>query len=95
MENWKVIFTDSRWLKFILALFWSFVASAFIFTVVLADIPKENQAHVNTILGFVLGTIVATIINYFFGSSQSSSDKNELINNQGKKELQDNGNGKV
>lgn len=85
METFKAIVTDPRVLKFILAMFWSIVAASFIFVAVLVDIPKENQAHVNTILGFVLGTIVATIVNYFFGSSQSSSDKNSIIQKQQEK----------
>ena len=62
-----------------LATFWSFVAVGYIFLITFLTIPEANVRFADTTLGFLLGTIVATIINYFFGSSKSSSDKNQLL----------------
>lgn len=62
-----------------LATFWSFVGVVYIFLITFISIPESNVRFADTTLGFLLGTIVATIINYFFGSSKSSSDKNQLL----------------
>ncbi len=51
-----------------LALFWSVVATAFIFLIVVYPIPEANLRFADVVLGFVLGTIIATIIQFFFGS---------------------------
>lgn len=58
-----------------LAFFWSAAAVIYFFAVTFFTVPEANQHNSNTILGFLLGTIVAAIINYFFGSSYSSSTK--------------------
>lgn len=58
---------------------WSIVSVIYIFMVTFMSIPTANVRFADTVLGFLLGTIVATIINYFYGSSKSSSDKNEFI----------------
>ena len=58
-----------------LAFFWSFVAAAYIFMVSFFEIPEANQRIVDTVIGFLLGTIIAAIINFFFGSSYSSATK--------------------
>jgi hypothetical protein len=59
--------------------FWSFAAVAYLLIVTLMTIPPENVRVVDTILGFLLGTIVATIINYHMGTSASSDRKTELL----------------
>jgi len=53
--------------------FWSLIGGLYIFLVTFTTVV--NPQHANTIIGFLLGTIVATIINFFFGSSQGSKDK--------------------
>lgn len=42
-------------------------------------IPDSNRDIVNIITGVVITTGLVTIINYLFGSSKSSADKNEAI----------------
>lgn len=69
----------SKRFVYYLATFWSFVAVGYIFLITFLTIPEANVRFADTTLGFLLGTIVATIINYFFGSSKSSSDKNQLL----------------
>lgn len=44
-----------------LAAFWSLVATAFIFLIVVYPIPEANLRFADVVLGFVLGTIIATI----------------------------------
>lgn len=63
-----------------LATFWSVFGVVYIFFITFANIPASNVRFADTILGFILGTIIATIINFFFGSSKGSSDKQEMIN---------------
>lgn len=58
-----------------LAFFWSTVASVYLFCVTFIALPVANQRIADTILGFLLGTIVSAIINFFFGSSYSSQQK--------------------
>lgn len=71
--------TFSKRYVYYLATFWSLVAVGYIFLITFLTIPEANVRFADTTLGFLLGTIVATIINYFFGSSKSSSDKNQLL----------------
>lgn len=61
-----------------LALFWSLSAVLYIGFVTFGTIPPDNVRFADTILGFLLGTIIATIMNYFFGSSMGSKVKDEV-----------------
>lgn len=60
-----------------LAIFYSFVSVVYLFCVTFLNIPKENHRVVDTILGFLIGTLVATIINYYFGDSQKAKTETE------------------
>jgi uncharacterized PurR-regulated membrane protein YhhQ (DUF165 family) len=71
---------DKNLLRLVFAIFWSVFAAGYIYGITFIDIPENSLRHADTVLGFVLGTIVATIIAYYFGSSQGSSDKNDIIN---------------
>jgi hypothetical protein len=63
----------------LLATYWSLVATIYIAAITFANIPTPNVRFADTILGFVLGTVVATIINFFLGSSQGSKDKEDQL----------------
>lgn len=63
------------------AIVWSLFAMTFMLTVTLADIPEPNQRMVDTILGFLLGTAIAGIFNFFLGTSVSSRHKDTTISN--------------
>ena len=61
------------------AIFWSIATITFIGAITFIEIPKDNIRFADTILGFLLGTIIAQIINFFYGSSRSSQAKDSLI----------------
>ena len=61
------------------AIAWSAFAAIYILCITLINIPKDNQRFADTILGFLLGTIIAQIIAFFFGSSRSSQAKDATI----------------
>jgi hypothetical protein len=62
-----------------LAAFWSIFAVVYICAITFAPIPETSVRFADTILGFLLGTIVATILQFFFGSSKSSKDKTDAM----------------
>lgn len=62
-----------------LAMFWSITAVLYIFLITFTTIPELNVRFADTILGFLLGTVVATILNFFLGSSASSKEKTEVL----------------
>lgn len=61
------------------ATFWSFSAALYIGFITFGPIPAANVRFADTILGFILGTVIASIMNFFFGSSKSSRDKTDLL----------------
>lgn len=62
-----------------LAVFWSGVSCLYIAAITFFPIPEQSVRFADTILGFLLGTVVATIINFYFGSSEGSKKKTELM----------------
>jgi len=69
----------SKRFVYYLAMFWSLATVAYIGFITFSSIPEENVRFADTILGFLLGTIVAQILNYFYGSSRSSHSKDETF----------------
>ena len=71
--------TDKFSKRFIyfLAAFWSFASIIYIYLASFTTIVNPDIA--NTVLGFLLGTIISTIINFFYGSSMGSKDKTKLM----------------
>lgn len=53
------------------AWFWGIVSAVYFFAVTFLPIPPAGENFANIILGFLLGTAVSTIINFFFGSSDT------------------------
>lgn len=60
---------------------WSLFAMGFLTIVTLCEIPEKNVRIVDTVLGFLLGTAIASIFNFFLGTSQSSKSKDHTIAN--------------
>lgn len=69
----------SKRFVYYLATFWSITGLVYIFLITFGTIPEQNVRFADTILGFLLGTIVSTIINYFFGSSTDKGVTNANI----------------
>lgn len=61
------------------AIFWSALSAAYIGFITFGDIPEQNVRFADTILGFILGTLVATIVQFFYGSSKGSQDKTAAL----------------
>lgn len=85
---------DSETSKFML---WLAVISTilffiYIFCVTFFVIPEKNTQIVNYILGFLSGTLISTIYNYYFGSSNSSKSKDKVIQNMSNSNIKDNDN---
>jgi CDP-diglyceride synthetase len=62
-----------------LTTFWSVAAVVYIGFITFADIPMSNVRFADTILGFILGTVIATVLNFWFGSSEGSKRKAEIL----------------
>jgi hypothetical protein len=61
------------------AWFWSIMVCVYLAFVTFGTIPKENIRFADTILGFCLGTLISTIVFFFFGTSRGSSKKDDTI----------------
>lgn len=60
-----------------LTTFWSIAAAVYIGFITFSVIPDTNVRFADTILGFILGTVIATMLNFWFGSSIGSKEKGE------------------
>lgn len=68
---------DDRFSKrfvYYLALLWSAAGIVYVFLATFTEVVNDRIA--DTVLGFLMGTIVSTIINYFFGSALPSTTQN-------------------
>lgn len=61
------------------AIGWSVFSMAFFLAITFVDIPKGNIRVVDTILGFLLGTAIASIFNFFLGTTVRSGQKDSTI----------------
>lgn len=57
--------------------FWSILSAVYIGCITFADIPEDNVRFADTILGFVLGTMVASMFQFLLGSSLGSRNKDK------------------
>lgn len=66
---------------------WSMFAAMYITLITFMTVSNDRVA--DTILGFLLGTIIATIINFFYGSSADSKKKTDVMAAELKKNAHD------
>jgi hypothetical protein len=57
--------------------FWSVLSATYIGAITFGHIPDNNVRFADTILGFVLGTMVAAMFQFLLGSSLGSRKKDE------------------
>jgi len=71
--------TFSKRFTMYLTVFWSVAAAAYVGFITFGVIPENNVRFADTILGFILGTVVSTVLNFWFGSSIGSKEKGEAL----------------
>ena len=57
----------------ILAAFFSVASFGYLAAITFVAVPKGNADNAKIILGFLLGTAIATILGYYFGGSDNGS----------------------
>lgn len=53
---------------------------AFLFLIFTCEIPNNNKDLAYVVGGAFIGSCISSIFNYYFGSSQGSTDKQQTIN---------------
>lgn len=61
------------------SIFWSLAGALYIGFITFSTIPPENVRFADTILGFMLGTAISGMFQFFYGSTQNSHKKDETI----------------
>lgn len=54
----------------------------FICMIIWIPIPEPQNRYVDYILGFLTGTVVTTVINYFYGNSSKTDKRDALISDK-------------
>ncbi len=55
------------------------IGFAYLFMVTFLTLPESGKDHAKTIVGFILGVGISTLLNYYWGSSSGSAVKSETI----------------
>lgn len=53
------------------------ISALYIFLITFAEVPKENVRFADTIIGFLLGTCLAMVMQYLYGSTRGSQKKDQ------------------
>lgn len=61
------------------ATLWSAAAMVYVGAITFWPIPKENQRFADTVLGFLLGSVVATLLKFYYDTSKSSQIKDATL----------------
>lgn len=72
---------NDTWAKrfiYIYASVLTLVTLIYVFCITFCQIPQANVRFADTILGFLLGTVLSSIVFYFFGTSRTSAVKDEF-----------------
>lgn len=62
------------------ALLWSVVCAVYVFMITFTTIPPDNVRFADTILGFLIGSVLGQIFGYFYGTSRLAQSKDAVIN---------------
>jgi hypothetical protein len=59
--------------------FWSLFSAGYLIGITFIEIPDKNIRVVDTVLGFLLGTAIAAMFSWFYGSSMNSKTRNDQV----------------
>lgn len=79
VEYIKQLFGGKNFIRFFLALMWSAFAMWVIHHLLTNELTGSAKEFGNVVLGFVMGTVIGAVMQFYFGSSQSSSDKDDAL----------------
>lgn len=74
----------SKRFVYFFAIGWSLFAMAYFAAVTFITVPSGGQRVSDTILGVLIGSILGSIFQFFFGSSRQSQNKDDTIRNLSK-----------
>ncbi len=69
--------TFSKRFVYYFAIGWSSFAMLYISLITFLDIPEGNERFADTMLGFLLGTALAGVFQFFYGSSEGNERRSE------------------
>lgn len=75
----KTLFTGKNFMRSLLAIGWSAFSMFYLTMISFKAVPEGNVRIADTILGFLLGTAISGILMFYYGSTQGSSEKDNLI----------------
>ena len=86
----KVSESPQEYLKFvnILTIVWTVFSMLYLSAVTFFVVPDGNNRNVDLILGFLIGTAISSLLNFHFGSSRSSVNKDKQLEQMRNKEQQ-------
>lgn len=73
--------SPQEYLKFvnILTIVWTIFSMLYLSAVTFFVVPDGNNRNVDLILGFLIGTAISSLLNFHFGSSRSSVNKDKQL----------------
>ena len=73
--------SPQEYLKFvnILTIVWTVFSMLYLSAVTFFVVPDGNNRNVDLILGFLIGTAISSLLNFHFGSSRSSVNKDKQL----------------
>lgn len=77
MEALKQEDVFSKRFTYYFIIVWSLGAMGYIYAITFGSIPETSIRFADTILGFVLGTVIASFVSFLVGSSQGSKAKQQ------------------
>ena len=89
-EKKKELDSPQEYLKFvnILTTVWTVFSMLYLSAVTFLVVPENNSRNVDLILGFLIGTAISSLLNFHFGSSRSSVNKDKQLEQLRNKEQQ-------
>ena len=61
------------------AVFWSIFAAGYLLMITFFPVPEKNLRFADTTLGFLLGTIISQLLQFFYGSTVRNRGKDTTI----------------